>query len=148
MRSRWRSEKISDATMSFSTQRILNFLLLSHTLRQPLSVIHDSKVLCPSRCSNLEVKKKSPLKGAGELRLKRETNPFMSPRCKCSMWALPRLNWEIIGLLGELSPFYREGTSSFLRHSVSVTFSLLLDIGLGIHWGCPLTRYRVACMPL
>jgi cephalosporin hydroxylase len=45
----------------------LDFLQQSHTLRQPLFVIHDSKDSCASKCANLEVKKKSPLIGAGEL---------------------------------------------------------------------------------
>ena len=49
------------------------FLQVSHTLRQPLLVIHDSKVSLSRRRSNLEVKKKSPLIGAGELELKRES---------------------------------------------------------------------------
>jgi len=58
----------------------LNFLQQSHTLRQPLLVVHDSKDSCASKCANLEVKKKSPLIGAGELKLKRESIPFMSPQ--------------------------------------------------------------------
>jgi len=37
------------------------------------------RIPSPSSCSNLEVKKKSPLIGAGELRLKREAISFMSP---------------------------------------------------------------------
>lgn len=45
----------------------LDFLQQSHTLRQPLFVIHDSKDSCASKCANLEVKKKSPLIEAGEL---------------------------------------------------------------------------------
>jgi len=56
-------------------------------------MIHDSKVSCPSKRSNLEVKKKSPLIGAGELKLKRETIPFMSPQYNVIV-ALPRLKWS------------------------------------------------------
>jgi len=112
-------------------------------------VIHDSKDSCAFKCSNLEVKKKSPLIGAGELKLKRETiHSIHESSVQCLGCALPKPNWANKVLLGEMSPFYREGTSPFPRHLVSVTISLLLDIGLGIHWGCPLTRYRVACMPL
>lgn len=59
----------------------------SHTLRQPLSVIHDSKDSVASWVSNLEVKKKSPLIGAGELKVKREAYPFMSPRYKVFMFS-------------------------------------------------------------
>jgi hypothetical protein len=56
----------------FSNFIIWNSFQSSHTLRQPLLVIHDSKMSLSSRRSNLEVKKKSPLIGAGELKLKRE----------------------------------------------------------------------------
>jgi len=64
----------------FSNFSIWNSFQLSHTLRQPLLVIHDSKMSLSSWRSNLEVKKKSPLIGAGELKLKRESVLFMSPQ--------------------------------------------------------------------
>jgi len=94
-------------------------------------MIHDSKDSSATKCSNLEVKKKSPLIGAGELRLKRETIPFMS--LQHNVMSSPKAYMRNKVLLGEMSPFYREGTSPILRHSVSITFSLLIDIGLGIH---------------
>jgi hypothetical protein len=110
----------------------LDFLQQSHTLRQPLLVVHDSKDSSASVCANLEVKKKSPLIGAGELKVKREAfihesseyNVLFSPH---SLIGRTKFYW------GAMSPFYREGTSPIPRHSVSVTISLLLDIGLGIH---------------
>lgn len=67
------------------------FLQQSHTLRQSLLVIHDSKDSRASVCANLEVKKKSPLIGAGELKLKRESIPFMSPQYNV-LCSPPRLN--------------------------------------------------------
>jgi hypothetical protein len=56
-----------------------------------------------SRRSNLEVKKKSPLLGAGELELKRECLPFMSPLYKCSCYPSQ-------GLFGR-TKFFREDVS-------------------------------------
>jgi hypothetical protein len=112
----------------------LDFLQQSHTLRQSLLVIHDSKDSCASGCANLEVKKKSPLLGAGELELKREAIPFMSPRHNVLCLFSPLFLIERTKFYwGAMSPFYREGTSPIMRHSVATTISLLLGIGLGIH---------------
>lgn len=55
------------------TSTIWMFSESSHTLRQPLLWSTIQRCLVQCRCSNLEVKKKSPLIGAGELKLKRES---------------------------------------------------------------------------
>lgn len=79
---RWRSEKFLMYCYPVFHFFFWIFSKLSHTLRQP---IFDPRFKASHsfKWSNLEVKKKSPLKGAGVLRLKRETIPFMSPMYNC-----------------------------------------------------------------
>jgi len=75
-------------------------------------VIHDSKDSCAFKCSNLEVKKKSPLIGAGELKLKRETihsiheSSVQCLRCVLSQSLIERTKfyWERCLLFIEKGP--------------------------------------------
>jgi len=151
MRTRWRSEKFSDATLFLQLHQ---FEISSSWVIPWVNHFCDpwfKGVIVPCRWSNLEVKKKSPLFRSRRAQAKAWKHSIHES------WVSPQYNVLSLSqgsigrtkfFLGEMSPFYREGTSPILRHLVSVTFSPLIDIGLGIHWGCPLTRSRVACMPL